>query len=123
LLVYPGRTVGDGVAENSDWSARVLGVMNIIRPDCLILEIPALPVKAGCDVTLHCRLRSGDITAAFFFIDKRRLGSGPELVLRQVRQSDEGSYWCSTDRFGKSPHSFLSVKGEDSDITSCLLNC
>ncbi|MEQ2263714.1 hypothetical protein XENORESO_011580, partial [Xenotaenia resolanae] len=76
----------------------------------LILEIPALPVKAGCDVTLRCRLRSGDITAAFFFIDKHRLGSGPELVLRQVRQSDEGSYWCSTDRFGKSPHSFLSVK-------------
>ncbi|XP_023202492.1 uncharacterized protein LOC111611095 [Xiphophorus maculatus] len=75
----------------------------------LILEIPALPVRAGCDVTLRCRRSNGDITAAFFFVGQRRLGSGPELVLQPVRRADEGSYWCSTDRFGRSPLSLLRV--------------
>ncbi|XP_043954540.1 uncharacterized protein LOC122820909 [Gambusia affinis] len=75
----------------------------------LVLEIPALPVRAGCDVTLRCRRSNGDITAAFFFVGQRRLGSGPELVLQPVRRADEGSYWCSTDRFGRSPLSFLRV--------------
>uniref|UniRef100_A0A3B5PP06 Uncharacterized LOC111611095 n=1 Tax=Xiphophorus maculatus TaxID=8083 RepID=A0A3B5PP06_XIPMA len=78
----------------------------------LILEIPALPVRAGCDVTLRCRRSNGDITAAFFFVGQRRLGSGPELVLQPVRRADEGSYWCSTDRFGRSPLSLLRVTGQ-----------
>ncbi|XP_017159032.1 uncharacterized protein LOC108166030 [Poecilia reticulata] len=77
----------------------------------LVLEIPALPVRAGCDVTLRCRRSNGDITAAFFFVGQRRLGSGPELVLQPVRRADEGSYWCSTDRFGRSPLGFLRVTG------------
>ncbi|KAM4564649.1 uncharacterized protein V3H82_013724 [Fundulus diaphanus] len=76
----------------------------------LILEIPAVPVKAGRDVTLRCRRSNGDIIAAFFFMDGQRRGSGPELALREVQRSDEGSYWCSTDRFGKSPPSFLRVR-------------
>ncbi|XP_014879708.1 uncharacterized protein LOC106941265 isoform X2 [Poecilia latipinna] len=77
----------------------------------LVLEIPALPVRAGCGVTLRCRRSNGDITAAFFFVGQRRLGSGPELVLQPVRRADEGSYWCSTDRFGRSPLSLLRVTG------------
>ncbi|XP_015260773.1 PREDICTED: uncharacterized protein LOC107105172 [Cyprinodon variegatus] len=106
LSVDPG---GSFWCETSS-GTRSYNVSIIVLDKGLILEIPALPVKAGSDVTLRCRRRSGDITSAFFFIDSRRLGSGAEHVLREVQQADEGSYWCSTDRFGRSPHSFLRVR-------------
>ncbi|XP_030579221.1 high affinity immunoglobulin gamma Fc receptor I-like [Archocentrus centrarchus] len=79
----------------------------------VILEIPALPVRTGNDVTLHCRERSGDTAAAFFFFNGHPVESRTtaEHVIRQAKQSDEGLYWCATDTFGMSPQSFLRVRG------------
>ncbi|XP_024866934.1 uncharacterized protein LOC108249154 [Kryptolebias marmoratus] len=75
------------------------------------LEIPALPVPAGSDVTLRCRYRNGSAVAAYFFRDRDNIGSMvTSHVLQEVQQSDEGLYWCSTDTFGSSPRSFLRVK-------------
>ncbi|XP_030579219.1 uncharacterized protein LOC115775836 [Archocentrus centrarchus] len=78
----------------------------------VILEIPALPVRTGNDVTLRCRERSGDTAAAFFFFNGRPVGSvlTAEHVIRQATQSDEGLYWCATDISGPSPQSFLRVR-------------
>lgn len=78
----------------------------------LILEIPALPVRTGSDVTLRCRTRSGSVQKSYFFRDGGRLRSGPEeeLILFNVQQSDEGDYRCSTDAF-ESTESRLRIRG------------
>lgn len=90
----------------------------------LILEIPALPVKAGSDVMLRCKRQNGVWVEAYFFMNGKRLRPEPqsEHKLSGVQLSDQGSYHCSTDLFGKSPESFLTVTGMDDDITSCLTN-
>ncbi|XP_050924728.1 Fc receptor-like A [Lates calcarifer] len=78
----------------------------------VILEIPALPVMTGSDVTLRCRDKAHVRFKAFFFRDGVLLGSGPdgELTLSKVQQSHEGLYWCSTDLHGSSPQSRLRVR-------------
>ncbi|XP_050924727.1 Fc receptor-like protein 2 isoform X2 [Lates calcarifer] len=77
-----------------------------------ILEIPALPVMTGSDVTLRCRSDSNNRPTVFFYKDGVLLGSGPdgELPLSKVQQSHEGLYWCSTDLYGSSPQSRLRVR-------------
>ncbi|XP_025760104.1 uncharacterized protein LOC109199735 isoform X2 [Oreochromis niloticus] len=85
----------------------------IVSDKGAILEIPALPVRTGNDLTMRCRERSGDTAAAYFSFNGRPVGSGTaaELVIRRVKQSDEGLYSCATDAFGSSPQSFLRVRG------------
>ncbi|XP_008436177.1 Fc receptor-like protein 2 [Poecilia reticulata] len=78
-----------------------------------ILEIPALPVVKGINVTLHCRHKDGSIRAAFFYRNSQIIGDGvksQKAIIHRVQQSDEGSYWCSTDTSGSSPHSYLRVR-------------
>ncbi|XP_030578996.1 uncharacterized protein LOC115775664, partial [Archocentrus centrarchus] len=78
----------------------------------VILEIPALPVMTGSDVTLRCRQINGDTVAAYFFFSGRLLGSGyEEHIISNVQQVDEGLYWCATDLTGPSPQGFLRVRG------------
>ncbi|CAI5657382.1 unnamed protein product [Oreochromis niloticus] len=64
----------------------------IVSDKGAILEIPALPVRTGSDLTMRCRERSGDTAAAYFSFNGRHVGSGTaaELVIRRVKQSDEG---------------------------------
>ncbi|XP_071315195.1 fibroblast growth factor receptor-like 1 isoform X5 [Trachinotus anak] len=78
----------------------------------LILEIPALPVLTGSDVTLRCRNKDKKRVKAFFFRGGVHLGSGPDggFTISRVQQSDEGLYSCSTDKLGLSPHSWLRVR-------------
>ncbi|XP_026225246.1 low affinity immunoglobulin gamma Fc region receptor II-b-like [Anabas testudineus] len=76
----------------------------------LILEIPALPVVTGSDVTLRCRNRNDETVAAYFFINRILSGSGSEFILSRVQPSDEGLYSCSTDTLGESPQSWLRVR-------------
>ncbi|KAK2863592.1 hypothetical protein Q5P01_003125 [Channa striata] len=67
----------------------------------LILEIPALPVVRGSDVTLRCRKKNGGTVAANFFRNRTSVTDSktkPEFTVRDVQQSDEGFYHCSTDR-------------------------
>ncbi|XP_030578986.1 uncharacterized protein LOC115775654 [Archocentrus centrarchus] len=83
-----------------------------VSDDSLILEIPALPVRTGSDITLHCRQKNGDTVAAYFFFNGSVLGSGKsEHTITNIQQSDEGLYSCSTDTLGSSPQSFLRVRG------------
>ncbi|KAF3698455.1 hypothetical protein EXN66_Car014136 [Channa argus] len=72
----------------------------------LILEIPALPVLTGSNVTLSCRNRNGDKVKAYFY----KNGKVTEDKLQRVQQSDEGLYSCFTDEDGKSPQSRLRVR-------------
>uniref|UniRef100_A0AAZ1WX44 Ig-like domain-containing protein n=1 Tax=Oreochromis aureus TaxID=47969 RepID=A0AAZ1WX44_OREAU len=79
-----------------------------------ILEIPALPVRTGSDVTLHCRERSGDTAAAFFSFNGRHVESDfkSELIITNIQQFHEGFYSCATDKSGTSTQSFLRVRGQ-----------
>uniref|UniRef100_A0AAZ1XES8 Immunoglobulin domain-containing protein n=1 Tax=Oreochromis aureus TaxID=47969 RepID=A0AAZ1XES8_OREAU len=77
----------------------------------VILEIPALPVRPGSDVTLQCKKKTGETVPSFFFMNGRLLGSKAEHVIPNVRHSDEGLYWCASNTFGSSPQSFLRVRG------------
>ncbi|XP_030579237.1 uncharacterized protein LOC115775857 [Archocentrus centrarchus] len=79
----------------------------------VILEIPALPVRPGSDVTLQCKKKNGEPVPSYIFMNGRLLGAGSrsEHVIRRSQQSDEGLYWCATDTFGESPQSFLRVRG------------
>ncbi|KAK2863598.1 hypothetical protein Q5P01_003131 [Channa striata] len=86
----------------------------------LILEIPALPVVTGSDVTLRCKNRKDGTVSANFFKDGILVGDKvQEFTISKVQQSDEGLYSCSTDETGSSPQSRLRVRGQDTDITSC----
>ncbi|XP_026016816.1 uncharacterized protein LOC113018166, partial [Astatotilapia calliptera] len=77
----------------------------------VILEIPALPVRTGSDVTLRCKKKIGGTAAAYFYFNGRPVGPKSEHIITiNVQQSDEGLYWCSTDEFGSSPQSFLRVR-------------
>lgn len=84
------------------------------------MEIPVLPVRPGTGVILQCKKKNGEIS--YFFMNGRLVGPGStsEYNIRRAQQSDEGLYWCATDTFGESPQSFLRVRGQNNDITSCL---
>lgn len=81
-----------------------------------IMEIPALPVTAGSDITLRCRNRNGSAIPVHFFKFGRHstpIRDAPEgeFTISNVQQSDEGFYWCSAGQT-TSPSSMLSVRGE-----------
>ncbi|XP_045904312.1 uncharacterized protein LOC123970346 [Micropterus dolomieu] len=90
-----------------------------------IMEIPALPVMAGSDVTLRCRSRNGSTIPVNFFKFGRHstpIGAAPEgeFPIRNVQQSDEGFYWCSTGQT-ESPSSRLNVRAPPpTDSTSLI---
>ncbi|XP_035464144.2 uncharacterized protein LOC118284989 isoform X1 [Scophthalmus maximus] len=82
-----------------------------------ILEIPALPVTAGSEVTLRCRNKDGSTHAVYFFRNGVHIRDTPmqrvkveEFSVSKVQQSDEGLYWCSTDLLGPSHRSWLIVR-------------
>ncbi|XP_038566003.1 Fc receptor-like A isoform X3 [Micropterus salmoides] len=85
----------------------------------VILEISALPVVAGNDVTLRCRSKDQVALEAFFFRDGSKLGSGPkgQFTIRNFQQSDEGLYWCYFDQTAESPRIWLSVRDDDAQVT------
>ncbi|XP_013859540.1 uncharacterized protein LOC106514688 [Austrofundulus limnaeus] len=87
--------------------------LTVTRPEdsAFVLEIPALPVLTGSDITLQCRHRDGSAYSAYFFKDGDMVGgSAASQNLQEVQRSDEGLYWCSTDKSGSSPQSFLRVR-------------
>ncbi|CAK6984546.1 hemicentin-2-like, partial [Scomber scombrus] len=120
-----GRTVGSNCIISSPSPLSDSGVywcersgerseeINITVTDGpIILEIPALPVLTGSDVTLRCRTRDGS-TPAFNVLKNGEAVTGSskgELIISNVQQSDEGFYSCS-DGLIESPRSRLRVKG------------
>ncbi|MEQ2238858.1 hypothetical protein ILYODFUR_037647, partial [Ilyodon furcidens] len=80
-----------------------------------IMEIPALPVILGSNVTIRCRDRNGSSVSVHFFKFKQHrepIRAAPDGQFRiiNVQKSDEGLYWCS---FGQrtSVSSMLHVRG------------
>ncbi|KAK2863607.1 hypothetical protein Q5P01_003140 [Channa striata] len=69
--------------------------------DHVILEIPALPVMSGSDVTLRCRSRYESYSVDFIWRervsgDKRELDYLPStFTIVNVQRSDEGVYRCT----------------------------
>ncbi|XP_067379541.1 uncharacterized protein [Channa argus] len=91
--------------------------INITVPDAtggdqLILEIPALPVIIGSDVTLRCKRKDNNRFRAVFFKNDVNIGTGSEgeLPLISVQQSDEGLYHCYIDEDKPTPQSRLRVR-------------
>uniref|UniRef100_A0AAZ1WZ59 Ig-like domain-containing protein n=1 Tax=Oreochromis aureus TaxID=47969 RepID=A0AAZ1WZ59_OREAU len=84
----------------------------------VILEIPALPVRTGSDVTLCCKKKTGGPVAAYFHFNGRPVRPKTEKnITINMQQSDEGLYWCANDEFGSSPQSFLRVRGSVTPIS------
>ncbi|KAF3698414.1 hypothetical protein EXN66_Car014095 [Channa argus] len=80
--------------------------------DQVILEIPALPVIIGSDVTLRCKKKDNNRFRAVFFKNGVNIGTGSEgeLPLISVQQSDEGVYHCYIDEDKPTPQSRLRVR-------------
>ncbi|XP_055359290.1 sialoadhesin-like isoform X2 [Betta splendens] len=104
--------------ENSD--GRMSEYTSIWVEDHVILDIPALPVMTGSNLTLRCLSRDGSAVAAFFFINGTLVGPEPkaELKIASVQKSDEGAYACTAVMYGRSPVSFLRVRDPPSAITA-----
>ncbi|XP_044198383.1 low affinity immunoglobulin gamma Fc region receptor II-like isoform X2 [Thunnus albacares] len=97
--------------ENS--SGKISEHINItVTGGQLILEVPALPVLTGSDVTLRCRFRDGSTRPVNLLKNGEHSRAGPtgEFNISNVQQSDEGFYSCSVDITAESPRSRLRVK-------------
>ncbi|XP_067435953.1 low affinity immunoglobulin gamma Fc region receptor III-B-like isoform X1 [Thunnus thynnus] len=97
--------------ENS--SGKISEQINItVTGGQLILEVPALPVLTGSDVTLRCRFRDGFTHPVNLLKngEPSRAERTGEFNISNVQQSDEGFYSCSVDLFAESPRSRLRVK-------------
>ncbi|XP_037615076.1 uncharacterized protein LOC119481851 isoform X2 [Sebastes umbrosus] len=90
----------------------------------VIMEIPALPVTEGDDVTLSCRSKttsSSNLPAGFYRGGKLvQSSSAREMTIHNVSKSDEGVYNCRISGVGDSPGSWLAVRellseNDDSD--------
>ncbi|XP_029992654.1 uncharacterized protein LOC115421083 isoform X2 [Sphaeramia orbicularis] len=79
----------------------------------VILEIPALPVETGSDVTLRCRVRGGSTLKAEFKKNGRTLTSDlvEKWTISVDHLSDADQYSCYVPDLGGSPTSSLRVKG------------
>ncbi|XP_026225448.1 high affinity immunoglobulin gamma Fc receptor I-like [Anabas testudineus] len=83
----------------------------------VILEISALPVMEGEDVTLRCRNKttSSQTSAGFYkdgvFIISSSTGN---MIIHSVSKSDEGLYKCSISGAGESAESRLTVRSKES---------
>ncbi|XP_052417757.1 B-cell receptor CD22 isoform X2 [Carassius gibelio] len=80
----------------------------------VILESSVDPVIEGDTLTLHCLHRStnSSILRADFYKDGSLVQSQTtgEMSITNVSESDEGFYYCKTER-GESLHSWISVRG------------
>ncbi|XP_039458609.1 low affinity immunoglobulin gamma Fc region receptor II-like [Oreochromis aureus] len=78
----------------------------------VILEIPAVPVMEGEDVSLRCRnkMLSSSIAADFYKYG-RHIGSSVtgNMTIHRVSKSDEGLYKCKISGGEESSESWLSV--------------
>uniref|UniRef100_A0A3Q4I0Q4 Ig-like domain-containing protein n=1 Tax=Neolamprologus brichardi TaxID=32507 RepID=A0A3Q4I0Q4_NEOBR len=87
----------------------------------VILQSPVLPVMEGDDVTLLCKTKTSNLTAAFYkdgsLISN---GSSVNMTIQHVSRSDEGLYKCDISGHGESPSSWITVTG---DTLTCLCFC
>ncbi|XP_055085109.1 uncharacterized protein LOC117386389 [Periophthalmus magnuspinnatus] len=74
----------------------------------LILDAPALPVLAGSDITLRCRVRSTSGLSPVLMKDGAEVQDGPEWNFT-VSKEDEGEYSCRDKRGAESERRNLTV--------------
>ncbi|XP_026225441.1 low affinity immunoglobulin gamma Fc region receptor III-like [Anabas testudineus] len=96
--------------------------VNIIVTDgSVILEIPALPVMEGEDVTLTCRnkMTSSQTSAHFYNYDILISNSSTGyMTIHSVSTSDEGLYKCSISGAGESAESRLIVRDSEKETVT-----
>lgn len=79
----------------------------------VILESPPLPIWEGKNVALHCRNKTTYLKAYFYKNDVLMESTSAEkIIIDNVKLADEGLYKCNIPGVGKSPGSWLAVKGE-----------
>uniref|UniRef100_UPI003AB0E555 low affinity immunoglobulin gamma Fc region receptor III-A-like n=1 Tax=Centroberyx gerrardi TaxID=166262 RepID=UPI003AB0E555 len=78
----------------------------------VILEIPALPVMEGSDVTLRCRAYRLSSLPAVFYRNNSFFRAAPkgQITISNVQQTDGGSYSCFIAIAGNSPESWLAAR-------------
>nr|XP_009301192.1 Fc receptor-like protein 5 [Danio rerio] len=96
-----------------------------VHDGAVILESSADPVIEGETLTLHCLHRSTNssiLTADFYKDGSLIQNQTGEMRIPTVSKSDEGFYYCKTER-GESPHSWISVRASDSpaQISACKI--
>lgn len=93
-----------------------------VSSDGVTLMSPAIPVKEGQDVPLHCRTgRSASNIQATFFKNGTIIGDGAagQMTIQNFSASDQGPYWCKTNE-RESPHSWLHLEGKYPNILPLL---
>lgn len=81
----------------------------------VILKSPALPVREGSAVVLHCKAETHPSHYTYdFFKDDHfiRTNTNGELIIDAASKYDEGSYTCGISGGVKSKSSWLSVSGD-----------
>lgn len=89
----------------------------IVSPDGVTLVSPAVQVKEGQDVPLHCAAGSSSSNIiATFFKNGTVIGDGAtsHVTIHKFSASDQGPYWCKTNE-KESPHSWLLLEGKYPD--------
>ncbi|KAM9836785.1 uncharacterized protein ACBR49_019206 [Aulostomus maculatus] len=76
----------------------------------VILEIPALPVPTGSNVTLTCKTTAGPIKEADILKGNTTMAETGELTITNVTWSHQGLYKCYIQLVGLSPHGWLAVE-------------
>uniref|UniRef100_A0AAY5EYC1 Ig-like domain-containing protein n=1 Tax=Electrophorus electricus TaxID=8005 RepID=A0AAY5EYC1_ELEEL len=87
----------------------------------VILESSVHPVTEGDPLTLHCLLHlnitshlRADLYKDGSLIQTQTAG---EITIHTVSKSDEGVYYCKHPERGESPHSWVSVRGQNLKIS------
>lgn len=117
LLWHPANqaTGGNRMPRSSNDAACV-----VVSAASVALVSPAVPVKEGQDVPLHCEAESSASNfQATFFKNGSVIGNGraSNVTIRNFSASDQGPYWCKING-GESPHSWLLIEGKYPDPTS-----
>ncbi|XP_047443009.1 sialoadhesin-like [Mugil cephalus] len=90
-----------------------------IYPDKhVILKSPVLPVMEGNNVTLNCVKKPNSHEATFYKGDTLiRTEPAGQMIIYNVKPSDEGLYKCHIRGHGESPSSWLFVRASNSEKT------
>uniref|UniRef100_A0A087YIG0 Ig-like domain-containing protein n=1 Tax=Poecilia formosa TaxID=48698 RepID=A0A087YIG0_POEFO len=75
---------------------------------CLVM-LPIGPASNCVSIAKGPDIEKHRINAAYFYRKSHIIGDGvksQKAIIHRVQQSNEGSYWCSTDTSGSSPHSY-----------------
>lgn len=95
----------------------------IVSPDGVALMSPAIPVKEGQVVPLHCKTdSSASNIQATFFRNGTVISDGAtdRVTIHNFSASAEGPYWCKTNE-RESPHVWLLLEGKYLDPASVSL--